>query len=202
MTGVILAGGAGTRISEETIVRPKPMIEIGNKPMLWHIMKLYSAHGINDFVICLGYRGYMIKEFFANYFLHTCDVSFDIAKNSMEVHESTTEPWRVTLVDTGEETQTGGRPRRVQRYLDSAVEEVVVDPSFWRARRVLVTGHTGFKGSWLCLWLQRLGAEVIGYATGSPSNPCMYDLAGIGTAMASIQGDIRDTEAVRDAFAV
>jgi len=102
MKAVILAGGAGTRISEETILRPKPMIEIGNKPMLWHIMKLYSSHGINDFVICLGYRGYMIKEYFANYFLHTCDVSFDIANNHMEVHESTTEPWRVTLVDTGE----------------------------------------------------------------------------------------------------
>ncbi len=117
MKAVILAGGAGTRISEETIVRPKPMIEIGNKPILWHIMKMYSSHGINDFVICLGYRGYMIKEYFANYFLHTCDVSFDIANNRMEVHESTTEPWRVTLVDTGEQTQTGGRLRRVSPYL-------------------------------------------------------------------------------------
>ena len=122
MKAVILAGGAGTRISEETQVRPKPMIEIGNKPILWHIMKLYSAHGIDDFVICLGYRGYMIKEFFANYFLHTCDVSFDIANNSMEVHESSTEPWRVTLVDTGEDTQTGGRLKRVRRYLDDDEE--------------------------------------------------------------------------------
>ena len=122
MKAVILAGGAGTRISEETQVRPKPMIEIGNKPILWHIMKLYSAHGIDDFVICLGYRGYMIKEFFANYFLHTCDVSFDIANNSMEVHESSTEPWRVTLVDTGEGTQTGGRLKRVRRYLDDDEE--------------------------------------------------------------------------------
>jgi glucose-1-phosphate cytidylyltransferase len=122
MKAVILAGGAGTRISEETLVRPKPMIEIGNKPILWHIMKIYSAHGINDFVICLGYRGYMIKEYFANYFLHTCDVSFDIAQNRMEVHESTTEPWRVTLVDTGEETQTGGRLKRVRRYLDGEDE--------------------------------------------------------------------------------
>jgi glucose-1-phosphate cytidylyltransferase len=120
MKAVILAGGAGTRISEETLVRPKPMIEIGSKPILWHIMKTYSAHGINDFVICLGYRGYMIKEYFANYFLHTCDVSFDIANNSMEVHESTTEPWRVTLVDTGEATQTGGRLLRVKPYLDES----------------------------------------------------------------------------------
>jgi glucose-1-phosphate cytidylyltransferase len=122
MKAVILAGGAGTRISEETLVRPKPMIEIGNKPILWHIMKIYSANGINDFVICLGYRGYMIKEFFANYFLHTCDVSFDIANNRMEVHESSAEPWRVTLVDTGEQTQTGGRLRRVRRYLDEGEE--------------------------------------------------------------------------------
>jgi glucose-1-phosphate cytidylyltransferase len=122
MKAVILAGGAGTRISEETIVRPKPMIEIGNKPILWHIMKLYSSHGIDDFVICLGYRGYMVKEYFANYFLHTCDVSFDIANNSMEVHESSTEPWRVTLVDTGEETQTGGRLKQVRRYLDDDEE--------------------------------------------------------------------------------
>jgi glucose-1-phosphate cytidylyltransferase len=114
---VILAGGAGTRISEETIVRPKPMIEIGNKPILWHIMKMYSAHDINEFVICLGYRGYMIKEYFANYFLHTCDVSFDIARNEMEVHHSKTEPWKVTLVDTGEATQTGGRLKRVSDYL-------------------------------------------------------------------------------------
>jgi glucose-1-phosphate cytidylyltransferase len=118
MKAVILAGGAGTRITEETLVRPKPMIEIGRKPLLWHIMKMYSAHGINDFVICLGYRGYMIKEYFANYFLHTCDVSFDIANNRMEVHESTTEPWNVTLVDTGEATMTGGRLKQVQRYLD------------------------------------------------------------------------------------
>jgi glucose-1-phosphate cytidylyltransferase len=122
MKAVILAGGAGTRISEETIVRPKPMIEIGNKPILWHIMKTYSSHGINDFVICLGYRGYMIKEYFANYFLHTCDVSFDIANNSMEVHQSAAEPWHVTLVDTGEATQTGGRLKRVTRYLDPGEE--------------------------------------------------------------------------------
>lgn len=117
MKAVILAGGAGSRISEETAVRPKPMVEIGSKPILWHIMKTYSAYEINEFVICLGYRGYMIKEYFANYFLHTCDVSFDIANNRMEVHESSTEPWEVTLVDTGEETQTGGRLKRVAKYL-------------------------------------------------------------------------------------
>ena len=118
MKAVLLAGGAGTRITEETLVRPKPMIEIGHKPLLWHIMKIYSAHGINDFVICLGYRGYMIKEYFANYYLNSCDISFDLANNRMEVHESTSEPWRVTLVDTGEATMTGGRLKRVQRYLD------------------------------------------------------------------------------------
>ena len=117
MKAVILAGGAGTRISEETTVRPKPMIEIGSKPILWHIMKIYSAHGVNDFVVALGYRGYLIKEYFANYFLHTCDVTFDIGRNEMQVHHSTTEPWRVTLVDTGEQTQTGGRLRRVLDYV-------------------------------------------------------------------------------------
>jgi glucose-1-phosphate cytidylyltransferase len=114
---VILAGGLGTRLAEETSVRPKPMVEIGGKPILWHIMKLYSAHGIDDFVVCLGYKGYVIKEFFANYFLHTCDVTFDVAKGSMEVHHSTAEPWRVTLVDTGEDTMTGGRIKRVLPYV-------------------------------------------------------------------------------------
>src|SRR4051812_17155090 len=108
MKAVILAGGRGSRLSEETGERPKPMVEIGGKPILWHIMKLYSAHGIDDFVICLGYKGYLIKEYFANYALHTSDVTFDMARGSMEVHESTTEPWRVTLVDTGEATATGG----------------------------------------------------------------------------------------------
>jgi len=115
---VILAGGMGTRISEETHLRPKPMIEIGGKPILWHIMKLYSAHGVNDFIICCGYRGYMIKEYFANYFLHNSDVTFDMVHNEMEVHEKYVEPWRVTLVDTGERTMTGGRLRRIARYLD------------------------------------------------------------------------------------
>jgi len=118
MKAVILAGGLGTRISEETHLRPKPMIEIGGKPILWHIMKMYSAHGVNDFVICCGYKGYLIKEYFANYFLHTSDVTFDIARNTMEVHERHAEPWRVTLVDTGDSTMTGGRLRRVAPYLE------------------------------------------------------------------------------------
>jgi glucose-1-phosphate cytidylyltransferase len=117
MKVVILAGGLGTRISEETHLRPKPMIEIGGKPILWHIMKMYSAHGFNDFVICCGYKGYVIKEYFANYFLHMSDVTFDIVNNSMEVHRRMAEPWRVTLVDTGETTQTGGRLKRVAKYL-------------------------------------------------------------------------------------
>ena len=115
---VILAGGVGSRLSEETDLKPKPMIEIGGKPILWHIMKGYSAHGVNDFVICLGYKGYLIKEYFANYFLHMCDVTFDIARNEMEVHQSMAEPWRVTLVETGEETMTGGRLQRVLGYVD------------------------------------------------------------------------------------
>jgi glucose-1-phosphate cytidylyltransferase len=117
MKAVILAGGLGTRISEETNVRPKPMIEIGGKPILWHIMKIYSAYGVNDFIICCGYKGYMIKEYFANYFLHMSDVTFDMSKNSMEVHQRSAEPWRVTVVDTGEETMTGGRLKRVAPYL-------------------------------------------------------------------------------------
>ena len=117
MKAVILAGGLGTRISEETHLKPKPMIEIGGKPMLWHIMKLYSVHGVNDFIICCGYRGYMIKEYFANYFLHMSDVTFDMAKNIMEVHHQYAEPWRVTLVDTGDDTMTGGRLKRIGPYL-------------------------------------------------------------------------------------
>ena len=117
MKAIILAGGLGTRISEETSVRPKPMIEIGGKPVLWHIMKTYSAHGIHDFVICCGYKGYVIKEYFANYFLHMSDVTFDMEHNRMEVHQRNAEPWRVTLVDTGEDTMTGGRLKRVANYI-------------------------------------------------------------------------------------
>jgi glucose-1-phosphate cytidylyltransferase len=118
MKAVILAGGLGTRISEDTSSRPKPMIEIGGKPILWHILKTYSHHGINDFIICCGYKGYVIKEYFANYFLHMSDITFDMSNNSMEVHQKNAEPWKVTLVDTGEETMTGGRLKRVRQYLN------------------------------------------------------------------------------------
>ncbi|WP_088281742.1 glucose-1-phosphate cytidylyltransferase [Ideonella sp. A 288] len=118
MKAVILAGGLGTRISEETSLKPKPMVTIGGKPILWHIMKGYSAHGVNDFVICCGYKGYLIKEYFSNYFLHTSDVTFDMQRNQMEVHCRHAEPWRVTLVDTGDETLTGGRLKRVRQYVD------------------------------------------------------------------------------------
>ena len=117
MQAVILAGGLGTRISEETAVRPKPMVEIGGKPILWHILKIYSHFGINDFIICLGYKGYIIKEYFANYFLHTSNVTFDIKKNRMTVHHNRAEPWQVTLVDTGDDTMTGGRIKRAGNYL-------------------------------------------------------------------------------------
>jgi glucose-1-phosphate cytidylyltransferase len=117
MKCVILAGGLGTRISEESGLKPKPMIEIGGKPILWHIMKIYSAHGIDEFIVCLGYRGYVIKEYFANYFLHMSDVTFDMRDNSMQVHQKSAEPWKVTLVETGEATQTGGRLKRVAPYL-------------------------------------------------------------------------------------
>jgi len=117
MKAVILAGGFGSRISEETHLKPKPMIEIGGKPILWHIMKIYSHRGVNEFVICLGYKGYVIKEYFANYFLHTSDVTFDLASNRVETHRHASEPWKVTLVDTGDNTQTGGRLKRVRRYL-------------------------------------------------------------------------------------
>ncbi|OMC12890.1 glucose-1-phosphate cytidylyltransferase [Mycobacterium sp. SP-6446] len=118
MKAVLLAGGAGTRIREETVIRPKPMVEIGGRPILWHIMKLYSHHGINDFIVCCGYKGYVIKEYFANYFLHMSDVTFDMSVNRMEVHERHAEPWRVTLVDTGDDTLTGGRLKRVATYLE------------------------------------------------------------------------------------
>lgn len=118
MKVVILAGGFGTRVSEETTLRPKPMIEIGSRPVLWHILKTYSSYGFDDFIICLGYKGYFIKEYFANYYLHNSDVSFDLSSNTMHVHRNTSEPWRVTLVDTGDETMTGGRIKRIAPYLD------------------------------------------------------------------------------------
>ena len=132
MKAVILAGGLGSRLSEETETRPKPMIEIGSKPILWHIMKIYSGHGITDFIVCLGYKGYVIKEFFANYYLHSCDVTFDLARNAVEVHQSTAEPWRVTLVDTGAATMTGGRLRRVLDYVAGGTS---ASPTATRRRR-------------------------------------------------------------------
>lgn len=151
MKAVILAGGLGTRISEETYLKPKPMIEIGGKPILWHIMKLYSAHGVNDFIVCCGYKGYIIKEYFANYFLHMSDVTFDMSNNQMHVHQQKAEPWKVTLVDTGDDTLTGGRLKRVEQYVKNedafcftygdGVSDVnisaVVD--YHRARRVKAT---------------------------------------------------------------
>ncbi len=118
MKAVILAGGLGTRLSEETALRPKPMVEIGGKPILWHIMKLYAAHGVNDFIICCGYKGYVIKEYFANYFLHMSDVTFDMRENRMHVHHRRAEPWKVTLVDTGDNSMTGGRIRRVAKHVE------------------------------------------------------------------------------------
>lgn len=120
MKAVILAGGLGTRLSEETTLKPKPMVEIGGMPILWHILKIYSSHGINDFVICAGYKGYVIKEYFANYFLHMSDVTFDMTENRMEVHRKKAEPWKITVVDTGEATMTGGRLKRVAEFLDPA----------------------------------------------------------------------------------
>ena len=119
MKAVILAGGLGTRISEETAMRPKPMVEICGKPILWHIMKIYSHHGINEFIICCGYKGYVIKEYFANYFLHQSDITFDMTNNEMKIHQERAEPWKVTLIDTGENTMTGGRLKRVKEYLDN-----------------------------------------------------------------------------------
>lgn len=117
MKVVILAGGLGTRLAEETVIKPKPMVEIGGRPILWHIMKIYSSYGFNEFVICTGYKGYIIKEFFANYYLHTTDVTFDISKGELEIHNNKTEPWKVTLIDTGEETMTGGRLKRISQFV-------------------------------------------------------------------------------------
>lgn len=122
MKAIILAGGVGSRLSEETLLKPKPMVEIGGSPILWHLMKLYAGHGITDFVVCLGYKGYLIKEYFAHYFLHRSDVTFDLANNAMDVHQNLAEPWRVTLVDTGHDTQTGGRLKRVLRYVEDDEE--------------------------------------------------------------------------------
>lgn len=119
MKVVLLAGGLGTRLSEETVLKPKPMVEIGGMPILWHIMKIYSAHGFNDFVVCLGYKGYLVKEYFANYFLHKADVTIDLKQNSIEVHESEAEPWKITLVHTGDESMTGGRIKRIQKYTNN-----------------------------------------------------------------------------------
>ena len=328
MKVVILAGGLGTRISEESNLRPKPMIEIGGKPILWHIMKIYSAHGVNDFVICCGYKGYVIKEYFANYFLHMSDVTFDMADNSMVVHQRKAEPWRVTLVDTGEQTLTGGRLKRVASYIENepafcltygdgvsnlnirssiefhrshgklatvtavrppgrygaleregdqvtaftekprgdggminggffvlsprcldliegddielgrladhsprghgrddgvrasrllaadghaarqdlarralgigegAMEDLALtgasDRAFWRGKRVLLTGHTGFKGSWLTLWLHRLGADVTGISLPPLTEPNLYSEANVGALCKSRFCDIRD----------
>ena len=119
MKAVILCGGLGTRISEETNLKPKPMIEIGGKPILWHVMKMYASHGVTEFILCTGYKGYVIKEYFANYFLHMSDVTFDVSNNSMEVHLDKAEPWKVTIIDTGENSMTGGRLKRVSKYLDA-----------------------------------------------------------------------------------
>src|SRR6201747_656962 len=119
MKVVLLAGGLGTRLSEETVLKPKPMVEIGGMPILWHIMKIYSTYGFNDFVVCLGYKGYVIKEFFSNYFLHKSNVTIDLKNNSVEVHDSQAEPWKITLVDTGNDSMTGGRIKRIQPYINN-----------------------------------------------------------------------------------
>ena len=176
MKAVILAGGLGTRISEESHLKPKPMIEIGGKPILWHIMKQYSAHGIHDFVICLGYKGYAIKDFFANYFLHTSDVTFDMCNNRMDVHQNYSEPWRVTLVETGEDTMTGGRLRRASRYLDGeqafcfTYGDGVSDLNIG----ALVDFHLdeGETGTQLMAWLRtRLGEPVPGVVISADGRP-------------------------------
>lgn len=150
MKAIILAGGFGTRISEETHVKPKPMVKIGGRPILWHIMKIYASYGINDFIICLGYKGYVIKEFFANYSMHLSDVTFDLKNNLVEIHQNNTESWKVTLVDTGENTMTGGRLKRIKNYLDNndfcftygdGISDINITESieFHRSRNVLAT---------------------------------------------------------------
>ncbi len=331
MKAVILAGGLGTRLSEESHLRPKPMVEVGGKPILWHIMKIYAAHGVNSFIICCGYKGYVIKEYFANYFLHMSDVTFDMKSNTMEVHHQHAEPWKVTLIDTGDTSGTGGRLRRVKHYLPAdepfcftygdglsdvdvagqirfhrahgklatvcAVQppgrygalirsgsgvdgfqekppgdgawinggffvlqpkciELIVDDSaswedgalkvlassgqleswehrgfwqpmdtlrekmflnssgrvaplrgkfgaevnFWKDKRVLITGHTGFKGNWLCWWLHSLGAEIHGLALPPPTDPSMFSILKTSEVLASNHFvDLRDATSVRNA---
>ncbi len=181
MKAVILAGGLGTRISEETQLKPKPMVEIGGKPILWHIMKLYSAHGVNDFVVCCGYRGYVIKEYFANYFLHMSDVTFDIANNAMQVHHRYAEPWKVTLVDTGDETLTGGRLKRVARYIED--EEAFCFTYGDGLADIDITAETAFHrrhGKWATITavqppgrygaLELAGDQVRGFVEKPPSD--------------------------------
>jgi glucose-1-phosphate cytidylyltransferase len=174
MKAVILAGGLGTRISEETHLKPKPMIEIGGRPILWHIMKLYSSHGIHEFVICCGYKGYIIKEYFANYFLHMSDVTFDMRTNEMHVHQRNAEPWQVTLIDTGEETMTGGRLKRVSEYIRDEPEccftygdglsdvnltaEIAFHRSHGKLATVLAVEPPGRYGA-----LERAGARITGF---------------------------------------
>jgi len=181
MKAVILAGGLGTRISEETHLRPKPMIEIGGKPLLWHIMKMYSAYGVNDFVICCGYKGYLIKEYFANYFLHMSDVTFDMEHNRMEVHEQKAEPWRVTLIDTGEDTMTGGRLKRVAGYLENeeafcltygdgvADVDIAASIAFHKAHGKLAT-VTAVRPPGRYGALMRVGNEVKGFTEKPPGD--------------------------------
>jgi glucose-1-phosphate cytidylyltransferase len=181
MKAVILAGGLGTRLSEETVARPKPMVEIGGRPILWHILKIYSQHGINDFIICCGYKGYLIKEYFANYFLHMSDVTFDISENHMQVHQSVAEPWRVTLVDTGENAGTGGRLRKIAPYLQGenafcmtygdGVSDLNISASidFHRSHGKLVTvtavqplgrfGALGMVGTTICAFQEKPAGE-------------------------------------------
>lgn len=154
MKAVILAGGLGTRISEETHLKPKPMIEIGGRPILWHIMKIYSAYGVNDFIVCCGYKGYVIKEYFANYFLHLSDVTFDMASNKMEVHQKKAEPWRVTLVDTGDDTLTGGRLKRVADYVKkmhfSLLTAMASLISTWRSKSNSISSTVSWQQLRLC----------------------------------------------------
>ena len=161
MKAVILAGGLGTRISEETSSRPKPMVEVGNRPILWHIMKIYSQHGINDFIVCCGYKGYVIKEYFANYFLHMSDVTFDMRSNKMEVLQNSAEPWRVSLVDTGEATMTGGRLKRVREYLGDDVGEIGHDLLLILQRRhVTLAGDPGREQGNLPYRCEKVGLPV------------------------------------------